>query len=68
MAEIPILLTQREAACLLQLSERTMERHRVAGTGPRYVKAGRLVRYRQSDLEAWIDRRVVGSTSEVDHG
>jgi Helix-turn-helix domain len=41
------LLTQREAATLLRLSERTLERLRVTGAGPVYVKAGRSVRYRE---------------------
>jgi excisionase family DNA binding protein len=59
------LLTQREAARLLRLSERTLERLRVTGAGPVYVKAGRLVRYREADLEEWIASRVVGSTSEA---
>jgi excisionase family DNA binding protein len=59
------LLTQREAAGVLRLSERTLERLRVAGGGPVYVKAGRLVRYREADLEAWINSRVVASTSEA---
>jgi len=58
------LLTQSEAARLLRLSERTLERFRVSGDGPVYVKAGRLVRYRMADLEAWIASRVVNSTSE----
>jgi hypothetical protein len=48
------LLTQREAAA----------QFRVSGDGPTYVKAGRLVRYREQDLEKWIASRVVGSTSE----
>jgi len=58
------LLTQREAARVLRLSERTLERLRVTGGGPVFVKAGRLVRYREADLETWIASRVVGSTSE----
>jgi len=59
------LLTQVEAARLLQLSERTLERLRVSGAGPRFVKAGRSVRYREIDLEAWIAGRVVSSTSAI---
>jgi excisionase family DNA binding protein len=58
------LLTQVEAARLLQLSERTLERLRLTGGGPLFVKAGRSVRYRETDLERWIDGRVVNSTSE----
>ena len=52
------LLTQGEAARLLRLSERTLERLRLQGGGPLYVKAGRAVRYRECDLEAWISERV----------
>jgi excisionase family DNA binding protein len=59
------VLTQREAASLLRVSERTLERLRVTGHGPLYVKTGRLVRYRESDLHAWLDRNAVSSTSEV---
>jgi excisionase family DNA binding protein len=58
------LLTQAEAARVLRLSERTLERLRVSGGGPLFVKAGRAVRYREADLETWIDARVVSSTSE----
>lgn len=57
------LLTGREAAALLRLSERTMERHRVAGTGPRYVALGRAVRYRRRDLIDWIEHSARRSTS-----
>lgn len=59
------LLTQREAAANLRLSERTLERLRVTGTGPAYVKAGRLVRYREQDIEEFIVSRLVRSTSEA---
>jgi predicted site-specific integrase-resolvase len=58
------LLTQREAALLLRLSERTLERWRVAGIGPRFVRLNRRIRYRQQDLDAHVAARVVGSTSE----
>ena len=58
------LMDQREAAKLLRLSERTLERLRVQGGGPLFVKCGRSVRYREVDLERWIAQRVVSSTSE----
>jgi predicted DNA-binding transcriptional regulator AlpA len=58
------LLTGREASALLRLSERTMERHRSAGTGPRYVALGRAVRYRRRDLLDWIEHASRRSTSE----
>jgi hypothetical protein len=59
------LLTQREAAMALRLSERTLERLRVSGLGPKHCRVGRkAIRYRQSDLDAYVDGRVVGSTSQ----
>ena len=58
------LLTQRQCAEALALSERTLERFRVSGIGPKFVRMGKSVRYRLCDVEAWIASRVVGSTSE----
>ena len=58
------LLTQREAAELLRLSERTLERYRVSGTGPKFVRFPHSIRYRLTDIEAFIASRIVGSTSE----
>ena len=60
-----LLLTQREAALALRLSERTLERLRVQGVGPRYVKLKKRVLYQQSELDQWIAARVVRSTSEA---
>jgi predicted DNA-binding transcriptional regulator AlpA len=58
------LLTQRETASLLRLSERTLERYRVSGTGPKFVRLGHAIRYCLTDIEAFIALRTVGSTSE----
>jgi hypothetical protein len=62
--DLDTLLTGREAAALLRLSERTMERHRTAGTGPRFVRLSRAIRYRRRDLLDYIQRNVSHSTSE----
>jgi hypothetical protein len=60
-----LLLTQREAALALRLSERTLERMRRIGIGPRFIRLSRRsIRYRQQDLDAHVAARVVGSTSE----
>jgi excisionase family DNA binding protein len=59
------LLTQREAAMALRLSERTLERLRVTGTGPAFTKLGRRVLYPQDKLDGWITSRIVTSTSAV---
>jgi predicted DNA-binding transcriptional regulator AlpA len=59
------LFDQRHAARLLGLSVRTLERHRVAGTGPRFVRLGRLVRYREVDLADWVHGALRFSTSDA---
>lgn len=49
------LLTTEEAAAFLGTSPRTLECWRYVGGGPVYNKVGkRLVRYRESDLSAFI--------------
>jgi predicted DNA-binding transcriptional regulator AlpA len=58
------LLTQRETAAILAISVRSLERMRMAGGGPRFIKVGHCVRYRPADVEAWIAGRLVTSTSE----
>ena len=59
------LLTQREAATVLRLGERTLERLRMTGLGPRYVKLNRRVAYQQCDLDEWVAGRLRHSTSET---
>ena len=57
------LMNAREAAAKLRLSVRTLDRLRVEGGGPRYLKLRRSIRYRQMDLDRWLDRRSFDSTS-----
>jgi hypothetical protein len=60
------LWTQRETAGFLRLSERDLERKRISGTGPKYLRLGKnkAVRYRPADVESWVESLVVTSTSE----
>ena len=50
------LLTQREASQFLQVNVRTLERWRVDGSGPRFVKLGRHVRYERAALTEHVKR------------
>ena len=59
------LLDQKQAARILGLSVRTLERHRLAGTGPRYARLGRVIRYREIDLADWVESNLRNSTSEM---
>jgi helix-turn-helix protein len=58
------LLTQPEYAKIRRCSERTVERERATGSGCRYVKIGRAVRYRRRDILEFIEKHVRQSTSE----
>jgi predicted DNA-binding transcriptional regulator AlpA len=57
-------LTTIEAAAWLGLAKSTLEKARVTGAGPMFLKLGRAVRYRREDLESWALARKVVSTSE----
>jgi len=61
-------LTTTEAADYLRLSPRSLERYRVEGTGPRFLKAGPTKRarvlYRIADLDEWLEGTLFTSTSE----
>ena len=58
------LLKEEDAAPFTGHSVSTLQKKRVTGDGPLFVKIGRSVRYREEDLEAYVSARVVGSTSE----
>jgi hypothetical protein len=57
-------LTNAEAAAVLKLSPRTLEKLRVNGGGPRFRKFGSRVIYAREDLDAWANARICESTSD----
>ena len=59
------MLKPADAAERLSVSPLTLQKWRVTGGGPRYVKVGRGVRYDPVDLANWIEARKVNSTSEA---
>ena len=61
------LLTTEEAADLLGVSKAFLERDRWAGARIPFIRIGaRAVRYRHSDLDAYIESKVTESTSQGD--
>ncbi len=48
------LFDTTQAAAYLHSSEASLERYRALGVGPRWVKMSGIVRYRRSDLDAYI--------------
>jgi len=57
-----------EAARMVGLSIRTLEKHRIYGTGPRYSKLGGRVVYSVEDLQAWVAQGTKTSTSDPGQG
>jgi predicted DNA-binding transcriptional regulator AlpA len=60
----PRFLRTHDAATLLGLSGRTLEKHRCTGTGPIFRKLGGRVVYAIDDLETWAAERARSSTSD----
>jgi predicted DNA-binding transcriptional regulator AlpA len=61
-------LRTKEAAKILGLSTRTLEKHRSYGTGPQFLKLGGRVVYKIDDLHSWALRGSRKSTSDAGHG
>ncbi|WP_370237829.1 helix-turn-helix transcriptional regulator [Brevundimonas sp.] len=56
--------TAGAALYLGTVKPKTLEKWRVIGGGPAYIKTGRAVVYQVSDLDAWLEARKFASTSE----
>jgi len=58
------LLDESEAAATLNVAVQTLRNWRWRGIGPRFVKLGkRAVRYRRSDLDAFVEAGVTGKAA-----
>ena len=53
------LLPEDEAARELKVKPQTLGAWRFRGQGPAYVKVGKLVFYRPSDIRAYVASRIV---------
>jgi predicted DNA-binding transcriptional regulator AlpA len=53
-----------DAARVLGISARTLEKYRCHGNGPTFRKLGGRVVYAVDDLEAWANRAACSSTSD----
>jgi excisionase family DNA binding protein len=67
MTRVDPLLTREEAARYLSIRPQTLavwastRRYNIP-----YVRVGRAVRYRRSDLDAWLRERTVGEGSSME--
>lgn len=51
------LLSPAEVAAYLNVPVKTVYVWRSAGRGPRGIRVGKHVRYRQGDVDFWLDQR-----------
>ncbi|RTM09963.1 MAG: DNA-binding protein [Hyphomicrobiales bacterium] len=56
-------LNTAQAAFYVGLSQRTLEKMRLAGHGPQFRKHGRFVRYHIDELDSWSKGRPPASDS-----
>ena len=60
------LIDENEAAEFLRVSARTLQKRRVHGGGPPFVRVStRWLRYRRRDLIAWSEERIRRHTTEI---
>ncbi len=59
-----ILLTETEVAKQLRVSLAALRKWRVLNRGPQFLKVGSLVRYRQADINQWLESVPVGGGSQ----
>lgn len=59
------LLDTEESAKYLSRHPKTLINDRCNGSGPRYVRLGRLIRYRQSALDEYINQSEVSQSGAL---
>ncbi|CAJ4869443.1 helix-turn-helix transcriptional regulator [Burkholderia pseudomallei] len=59
-------MDRKNAAKYVGLSEKTLAQYASQGTGPKFIKRGR-VWYRKADLDEWLDGGAASSTAQARH-
>jgi len=67
MTDDDLMLDVQAAARFTGIAVATLAKMRCMGGGPLFVKLGRRVVYRRSDVIAWLDARRVKNTTEAAH-
>ena len=62
------LLIETEVAKQLRVSLAALRKWRVLNRGPRFLKIGSLVRYRQADINQWLESVPVGGGTQDSEG
>mgnify|MGYP000139974809 CR=1 FL=1 len=59
------LLDEPRRAARLDVSRSTLQSWRYVGKGPRFIKLGRLIRYRNADVDSYLRAQTRGAMSVV---
>ena len=62
---MPKLATTQDVADYLSTTPAALAQWRYRGTGPKFVKVGRHVRYRWEDVTDWLDSRARTVTGDA---
>ena len=52
-------LSLQQASCYLGVSQAALRTWKREGKGPTFFRAGKLLKFRKCDLDAWIETRLV---------
>ena len=58
------MLSTADAAARCSVGKSTLEKLRLTGGGPKFIKLGKRVIYDPADLDAWLGNHRFGSTTE----
>jgi excisionase family DNA binding protein len=68
VGEASVRRTVKEAADYIRCGVSTLNKLRVKGGGPRYIKIGGKILYDDADIDKWLDDHKRGSTSDEPRG
>ena len=58
------MLTEKQVATMLSITQQTLRNWRQQNKGPKYVKVGGSIRYRYTDVELYLEKNAVETTGE----
>lgn len=58
------LLSPEQAGSIRRRTTAYLAKERARGEGPRYIRDGRMIRYRVGDVLAFLESREVGTTDQ----
>jgi predicted DNA-binding transcriptional regulator AlpA len=64
MTQLDQMIRSPNAARMMGIIPGTLRAWRVIGKGPKYIKVGCTVFYKESDIKAWLDEREYENTSQ----